>query len=270
MLYNGNQRAKTFLSDACQPERGHFELLGDGFAHVFAQIFSWRGKKLRYTNLVASRHIKRLQSRLTCLAQLKAPCALAPYCCYGLSLPITVVSESSLFTSGAHRRRKRLINRYYQYVTWYVAPFFQNVSLDLFAFWRQDTICVLGEFVSHIFEVAVFSCASIDVFSSYTFVIVSFVFFAFFSFSSFFVALLWPFYLFFVWFVSILTLVWHSPVLCRVGLFGSDDGILITIFYHVLWLFSNDVQRECGYGMLVYGIVSTFHPIGHGERQSGI
>ena len=65
MLYNGNQRAKTFLSDACQPERGHFELLGNDFAHIFAQIFSLRGKKLCYTNLVDSRHIEREKASLS-------------------------------------------------------------------------------------------------------------------------------------------------------------------------------------------------------------
>ena len=55
----------TFLSDACQPERGHFELLGSDFDHIFAQIFSLRGKKLRYTNLVDSRHIKREKASLS-------------------------------------------------------------------------------------------------------------------------------------------------------------------------------------------------------------
>ena len=53
-----------FLSDARQPEVAFFSFFDGGFAQIFSQIASITVKKLRNTNFISSRHVKRENTSL--------------------------------------------------------------------------------------------------------------------------------------------------------------------------------------------------------------
>ena len=53
-----------FLSDARQPEVAFFHFFDGGFAQIFSQIASITVKKLRNTNFISSRHVKRENTSL--------------------------------------------------------------------------------------------------------------------------------------------------------------------------------------------------------------